>query len=403
MKPWEIIEDDCRARMAAMLAASIDAIVTDPPYALTANKRGGSGEASLNTDSPAGRSRIGTGGGFMGQKWDSELPGVETWEAALRVAKPGAHLVAFGGTRTFHRLTCAIEDAGWEIRDCLSWLYGQGFPKSLNLGEGWGTGLKPAWEPIVLARKPLEGSVAANRAKYGTGVLNIDGCRIEGAAGSGVWGSSNQDCQEGRTFNASPDGDGYRYRSQAHPGGRWPANVALDVDAALQLDEQSGELVSGANPTRRGSPKFRNTYGEFVGQEECEAARGQDAGGASRFFYCPKADRTERNAGLDGPERPLNWSSGEQSPGTFQSPNTKRRARNFHPTVKPVELMRWLCRLVTPPGGLVLDPFCGSGSTGIAALREGFAFIGIEREPDYCELARRRIAEDAPLLNGRGE
>jgi len=388
----DVLQGECADTMAAMASETVDAIVTDPPYALTAGKKGGSGDASINPNSPAGRARIGTG--FMGKKWDAAIPTPEMWAAALRVAKPGAHLVAFGGTRTHHRLMCAIEDAGWEIRDCLSWLYGSGFPKSHNLEgehEGKGTALKPAWEPIVLARKALVGSVAENVARYGVGALAIDACRVIGPAGSGVWGSSNETCADEKKFNASPGGADYR--SERHPAGRWPPNVALDQEAATQLDGQSGELVSGANPTRRGSNKFATTYGDSAGQEKCEPARGRDVGGASRFFYCAKASRAERNAGLEGrDEKPLLWSAGAQNPGTFQSDNTHRAARNNHPTVKPVSLMRWLCRLITPAGGLILDPFAGSGTTGVAAALEGFRFIGIEAEPEYVEIAQARIA-----------
>ena len=166
------------------------------------------------------------------------------------------------------------------------------------------------------------------------------------------------------------------------------------------LDAQSGTLTSGANPERRGSNKFANTYGDFEGQETCVPARGVDVGGASRFYYCAKASRSDRNAGLEGrTEKPLLWSAGTQSPGTFQSPNTHRAAQNHHPTVKPLFLMQWLCRLITPKGGLILDPFCGSGSTGRAAVAEGFSFIGIELDPEYAAIARARIADYAPLFN----
>jgi len=325
-----ILAGDCLEVMPTLDAGSVDAIVCDPPYGLA----------------------------FMGKAWDHGVPGAPFWEAALCVAKPGAHLVAFGGTRTFHRLTCAIEDAGWEIRDCLSWLYGSGFPKSHN-GPWGGTALKPAWEPIILARKPLIGTVAANVAVHGAGALNIDGTRLE--------------------------------------AGRWPANVALDEEAGAILDGQTGTLISGANPTKRGAPKFRHAYGDFAGQAECTPVRGVDTGGASRFFYCAKASRAEREAGLEGMERKAkNWSSGEQSPGTFQSEGTDRTSTNHHPTVKPVTLMRWLCRLVTPAGGLVLDPFTGSGSTGVAAILEGFRFLGIEREAEYVAIAEARIRAATP-------
>lgn len=202
-----------------------------------------------------------------------------------------------------------------------------------------------------MARKPLAGTVAANVLAHGTGALNVDGCRIGDGGGT-------------RASNKRPI---------PLMAGRWPANVVLDPEAAELVDEQSGELRSGANPTRRGADKFRNVYGAFPGQEECDPARGAEVGGASRFFYCAKTSAAERGHG------------------------------NTHPTVKPVALMRWLVRLVTPPGGTVLDPFCGSGTTGIAALREDLSFVGVEREPTYVAIARQRIREDAPLLNGVAE
>lgn len=382
---------ECRDVMASLNPDSVDAVVTDPPYALTGVSRAGSPRQN-DPETPHGRTKL--GGGFMGKTWDAKLPTVEDWSAALRVAKPGAHLVAFGGTRTFHRLTSAIEDAGWEIRDCLSWLYGQGFPKSHNLDgehEGWGTALKPAWEPIVLARKPLIGTVEKNMRAHGVGAINIDASRIQVSDAdyernhSGDRGHAGTR-QEDRATNLHPGG------GSASDLGRWPANVVLDEEAAGQLDAEVGELTSGANPTKRGSPKTRNTYGEFEGQTECEPARGVDVGGASRFFYCAKASRSERNAGLgDRPKQQLLWSNGDQNPGSFQDPGTERAAENNHPTVKPVALMRWLIKLVTPRGGLVLDPFMGSGTTGIAAVLERMRFIGVEREAEYLAIAQARI------------
>jgi hypothetical protein len=333
--------------MATLPAESIEAIVTDPPYEL----------------------------GFMGKRWDGTgiANDVSVWCEARRVLKPGGHLLAFGGTRTYHRLACAIEDAGFEIRDQLQWLYGSGFPKSHNLmGEwdGWGTALKPAHEPIVLARKPLIGTVAANVARYGSGALNIDGCRLAPLTAKEV-------ARSGQSTNGAICGDyasiDWKRDGQAHPG-RWPANVLLDGDAAAMLDAQSGE---------RGGMRNR---GQEIGYD--------DTGGASRFFYCAKASRAERNAGLDGmPERvahdDVRMNDGGSSPG--QTPNLHTPQSNHHPTVKPISLMRWLVRLVTPPGGTVLDPFLGSGTTGIACVAEAFAFIGIEQDADYLELARRRI------------
>jgi site-specific DNA-methyltransferase (adenine-specific) len=401
---WRVIEGDCLEHMAAMPDASVDSIVTDPPYGL----------------------------GFMGREWDALPPGLPWARECLRVLKPGGHLLAFGGTRTYHRLACAIEDAGFEIRDCLAWLYGSGFPKSLDVSkaidkaagaeretigpnptyrdseaaratqekwngavlsgvitapatpdaetwQGWGTALKPAHEPIVLARKPLAGTVAANVLAHGTGALNVDGCRIEN--GEQWQGSSDPSATTNGYGPGDEDGwkGNWTKRSESHAAGRWPANVCLDPEAAAMLDEQTGEMRDGVAVQRNGGGQ--KPFGGIAAREGRTGLGGGQArddagyggsGGASRFLYVAKASSEERNRG-----------------GT----------RNTHPTVKPVELMRWLCRLITPPGGTVLDPFTGSGTTGIAAMREGFRFIGIEREPDYVAIARARIIGDAPLLN----
>lgn len=363
---FEVRTGDCLDVMAEMPGNSVDSIVSDPPYGLS----------------------------FMGKQWDHGVPGPEFWREAFRVAKPGAHLVAFGGTRTYHRLTCAIEDAGWEIRDCLSWLYGSGFPKSKNVSlsidkgeghpnrgraiptasryqnateehltsnpvgeykaktdlarqwQGWGTALKPAWEPIILARKPLTGTVAANVAQYGTGGINVDGCRI----GTDVVQVNNyRDGKDCTSWSGSRSGLPYESRTQA---GRWPANVVLDEEAASLFPE-------------------------------------------SRFFYTAKASRKEREAGLEGmPERVAGGMSGTADGTLLTGSGNERnnRSTNHHPTVKPIALMRWLCRLVTPPNGVVLDPFTGSGTTGCAAVLEGFRFVGIEREAEYVAIAEKRIA-----------
>jgi site-specific DNA-methyltransferase (adenine-specific) len=319
------------------------------------------------------------------------------------VLKPGGHLLSFGGTRTAHRLAAGIEDAGFEIRDAIEWLYGSGFPKSRNLDgehEGWGTALKPGHEPIIVARKPLFGTVQANMAEFGVGAINIAGCRVPGERGDGNWTGMDRE-GKGLFVNSPQHKD---FIGEASDAGRWPPNVVMshshDCDEShcegdcpiAQLDGQSGQLISGANPSRRGSDKSREVYGSFGGQSNASVRRGKDVGGASRFFYVAKASRRERDLGLDDlDERPLLWSSGTKSPGTFQSEGTNRKARNYHPTVKPIELMRHLARLVTPRGGALLDPFCGSGTTGVAAVLEGFEFIGIERERDYVEIARRRI------------
>ena len=308
---WEVRQGDCREAMATFHVSSVDAIVTDPPYGLA----------------------------FMGKAWDHGVPGVPFWTDALRVAKPGAHLVAFGGTRTYHRLTCAIEDAGWEIRDCLMWLYGQGFPK----GKAQ---LKPAWEPIVLARKA------------GPLWLNVDGCRVEGAVTSNPL-VRNAGGYSGGLANQGPTGAG------RESVGRWPANVLLDEDAAAMLDEQSGTLTSGRLEPHHKKPGH-SRIGTFEMRERTgePGSFGGDTGGASRFFYTAKASSGERHYA----------------------------GKNSHPTVKPVDLMRWLCRLVTPPGGLIVDPFMGSGSTGVAAMSEGFRFLGIEQDAQWCDVARSRIA-----------
>jgi len=387
-------------------AESVDACVTDPPYDLTSGKRGGTGAASLNLDSPAGRSRISTGGGFMGKEWDATgvAFNIETWRQVLRVLKPGGYLLAFGGTRTSHRMVCAIEDSGFEIRDSLSWMFGSGFPKSLNLGNGRGTALKPAYEPICMARKPLRGTVAANVARYGTGAINVDACRIglggeEPPTGSGDRRGSLVYAQDRWTQEEMANGG-----NTTSSLGRWPANVILDPVSAAMLDEQTGELVSGANPTRRSSDKFRDAYGEFKGQTECFAARGVDVGGASRFYYVAKPSREERDYGCEGLRQRSGGEATDRTDGSAGVNSPRAGAgrtggsRNVHPTVKPVELMRWLVKLVTPLDGLVLDPFTGSGTTGMACRYELRRFIGIERDAEYVRIAEARIAAVAPLF-----
>src|SRR3990172_5274285 len=317
-----IVIGDCLEKLAEIANMSIDSIVTDPPYHLTTGKKGGSGPASVNLQSPYGRARIGTG--FMGMKWDGGNIAMrpETWALMLRVAKPGAHLLTFGGARTFHRVWCAVEDAGWDVRDTLLWLHGEGFPKSSNQKgewEGWGTALKPAFEPILLARKPLIGTVAENLAAHHIGALNIDACRIPGGAGGtreGEDSAGRRYAEKGSTnFAPTPGPRG------GDAKGRWPANVLHDgsneVIAAFPL-----EAGAAAPVTRRGGDKSRNSYGVFAGQEEVGHFH-DDSGSAARFFWCPKASKRDRNEGLEGmPRKAVNWSSGDQSPGTFQSPNT---------------------------------------------------------------------------------
>ena len=454
----KLLLGDCIDVLRSMDESSIDAVVTDPPYGLgfmgkdwdhfdsrnfspdELKKRGATEGGYDHT-----RGRLRSGSMHAGEYDFSRNQEFQRWcfewaQEVLRVLKPGGHLLAFGGARTYHRLACAIEDAGFDIRDSIVWIFGSGFPKSLDVSKaidkmhgadrevvgkldvgpdmrggnyanadgrmvaevtvpatddaktwaGWGTALKPAHEPIIVARKPLVGTVVANVLEHGTGALNIDGCRIAGGEGGDRNGESSADSRyadRGATpFAMTPGPRGGDAR------GRWPSNVILDEAAAEELDRQSGTLVSGANPTRRGTDKFREVYGDFAGQEEAIVHRGRDEGGASRFFYVAKPSRLERNVGVLGEAREIIWSSGTQSPGTFQSPNTERAQRNFHPTVKPIALMRHLIRLVTPMGGGLVDPFMGSGTTGIAAHLEGVEFIGIERDPDYLSIAEQRIA-----------
>ena len=320
-----IINDDCLHAMQGLEDNSIDSIVTDPPYGLS----------------------------FMGKDWDHGIPGVVFWQEALRIAKPGCHLLAFGGTRTFHRLAVAIEDAGWEIRDTVMWVHGSGFPKSHNLkGEwqGYGTALKPAWEPVIVARKPIEGTVANNVLKWGTGGINIDGCRV----------GTEEDTARARyevRDTAAPFGRGAMMGGNGSPLGRWPANL---------IHDGSDEVVSG----------FPND--------------------TSRFFYCAKASKRERNAGCEElEEKKRDESRNAKQPsmnGGVGNPYNRgaKPVVNHHPTVKPVALMRYLVRLVTPPDGVVLDPFCGSGSTLVGALQEGFRYLGIEKDPDYVNIAYHR-------------
>jgi DNA modification methylase len=424
-----ILVGDCREQMAGMEPSSVDAIVTDPPYGLEfmgkewdAPWKYGFSEMGIDghrKPSPSfGSSRnpmcrvcrkhqrgtercLCEAPSFDERPADSNIlfqQWCEGWAGdTIRVLKPGAHLLAFGGTRTHHRMMTAIEDAGFEIRDCLMWLYGSGFPKSLNLHgewEGWGTALKPGWEPIILARKPLRGTVAANVTAHGTGALNIDGCRIGNDGGHAYVG--RREGQTGETVAVNGDGLNGKVTELVDGLGRWPANVVLDEDAATLLDAGTG-ITIGGNPTSR-----RVRGGIFGPSEDgvpCGPQYG-DRGGVSRYFYCAKADRAERNIGLAGmPERLTHrYSPKGQGPLPQQTPSTGTVEGNYHPTVKPVALMQWLVRLVTPPGGTVLDPFMGSGTTGIACGREGFGFVGIEMSEEYAEIARRRIYGDAPLF-----
>lgn len=412
---------DCVEVLKTLAAESLDACVTDPPYGIgfmgkewdtfkpekaRASKKHAItvGLKGRRDDNPNLRGRRQSPAMSPSQiEYDYSLTGLRGFQAwteqwgveMFRVLKPGAHIVVCGAPRAYHRMASGLEDAGFEIRDCLAWLFGSGFPKSLNLGEGLGTALKPAHEPIVLARKPFKGSVKGNVEKHGTGALNVDACRVEGIPPS----------VPQPQIGANPEGHTYGYRmGRGRNGemsqstlGRWPANVVIDDLAALVIDEQSGdECGSFLSPGK--SYECRKT-GNVYGERGDGVATGVDQqSGASRFYYCAKPSREERDMGCYGlPER----SGGEATARTDGSAglNNPRAgagrtggARNFHPTVKPIELMRWLVKLVTPINGTVIDPFLGSGTTGIACRHEGRSFIGIEREAEYLEIAQKRIA-----------
>jgi site-specific DNA-methyltransferase (adenine-specific) len=393
MSRFDTYLGDSRQIILTLPEASIDSVVTDAPYEI----------------------------GFMGREWDKTGIAVnpEVWRACYQVLKPGGYLLSFAGARTYHRIACAIEDAGFEIRDQIMWIYGSGMPKNLNVSksieakllfgktrtedlrrmrmgedyvpsgrgrknydhgngsamdaapaeftpsiaqakqwEGWGTALKPAHEPIVVARKPLVGTVAENVMQYGTGAINIDGCRVNpGVAVSG--GGNNFDAwRSGEGRDDRPESHGKR--SEGHNKGRWPANIMHDgSDEVLSyFPDAKGQqgAITGAEP----SSKTKEVYGEFAGRIAC-TPRIESEKSAARFFYCPKATKKDRGEG------------------------------NTWPTVKPTELMRYLCCLVTPPEGTILDPFMGSGSTGKAAFLEGFSFIGIDIEESAIAIARTRL------------
>jgi len=483
-----IIQGDCIEVLKTLPDCSVDAVVTDPPYGLS----------------------------FMGKRWDYDVPSQAVWAECLRVLKPGGHLLAFAGTRTQHRMAVRIEDAGFEIRDMIAWVYGSGFPKSLdvskaidkcngepnrlhkftawmrttgltarqldkitdtNMGghyltaasqpaiptaalwelirphcgdvphwvdelvqrieserevvgqaigtdtakarlgmpgqdnqrrkyditspatdaarqwQGWGTALKPALEPITVARKPLDGTVAENVLAWGTGALNVDGCRVEtngerptgsGKKSKGVWDLHAGSQYQGHG-NVTPE------------AGRWPANLIHDgSEEVVGLFPETGPS-SQRQGVRTG--KAVGTFGAYSGQPDVTMGHDDAGGSAARFFYCAKASKADRDEGLQNPPQLfVQFQTGNGASGKPSSISEGRNTqyRNHHPTVKPTELMRYLVRLVTPPGGVVLDPFMGSGSTGKACALEGFAFIGIEREAEYVEIARARIAAVSP-------
>jgi site-specific DNA-methyltransferase (adenine-specific) len=391
---------------------SIDSIVTDPPYEL----------------------------GFMGKKWDSSgiAYSVELWTECLRVLKPGGHLLSFGGTRTYHRIAVAIEDAGFEIRDNIAWLYGSGFPKSLDVSkaidksagakrevlgrnpnsrenatkdntlyesgtvgktaditapstleaqqwEGWGTALKPAHEPIIVARKPIQGTVANNVLTYGTGAINIDGSRIGTEQRTNQPAANKADSRGVYNFS-NAESSAFNGAEATKVEGRWPANLILDEQTAGLLDEQSGQVKGGTWNNTAGARHFNND-----GNPTDYETKGSDKsiGGASRFFYVAKTNKTDRNEGLEKLQD-YDWKNdGAAIPNRKIRPFTP--SKNHHPTVKPTTLMQYLVKLVTPPNGTVLDPFTGSGSTGKAAILEGFDFIGIEMTDEYLPIIEGRL------------
>lgn len=434
---WRLLHGDCLEVLGTLPYASIDACVTDPPYGIgfmgkewdsfspmTAQRKAGLRQCGKlprpKQSNPNLRGRTVNGAVSTSQiEYDYSVNGLrefqrwtEQWaREVFRVLKPGAHAVVCGAPRAYHRMASGIEDAGFEIRDCLAWLFGSGFPKSLNLGEGLGTALKPAHEPIVLARKPFKGTVKGNIEKFGAGALNIDAARIPflgpddaaaAAAAAATQRTSHNGLQGTSTFARTGDVqesiNGYIGRMG---GGRWPANVVIDDLAALVIDEQSGELASGFMPAW--TQREGIGYGGGQGNTVTNDTHG-DIGGASRFYYVAKPSRKERDYGCGHLQARTAGQCTDRAEGSAGLDNPRAGAgrtsggRNFHPTVKPVELMRWLVRLVTPINGTVIDPFTGSGTTGMACRYELRSFIGIEREADYIEIARRRIDAVAPLF-----
>lgn len=408
---------NCLDSLKGMPDNSVDSIVTDPPYGIS----------------------------FMSKKWDYDVPSVEIWKECLRVLKPGGFLLSFSSTRTYHRMTINIEDAGFEIRDSISWVYASGFPKSHNISasidkmyghpnrgraiptassyqacdvyqenkltsnpvgpyepktneakqwSGWGTALKPSQEPITIARKPLDGTVANNVLKCGTGGMNIDATRVPMSdedyekLSAGVDRIREKGGTMGNSWKNSSDLSG---ANPVNPSGRWPANFihdgsqeVLDLFPDVKGSKGSGFTKSDARSWKNKSIEGINRVGY------------DDSGSAARFFYVPKASKRDKEEGLDNFEEKVGAKQfNEGMEGKIRSNGTvikePTKLRNPHPTVKPTELMKYLCRLVTQPGGIVLDPFMGSGSTGKAAILEGFRFIGCELDEEYLAIAEARI------------
>ena len=384
----------------------VDAVVTDPPYHLTSITerfgKEGSAPAQHGTDGAFARASR----GFMGKEWDGGDIAfrAETWALCFELLKAGGHLLAFSGSRTYHRMAVAIEDAGFEIRDQIMWIYGSGFPKSLNIAkqidksegnqrqsewEGWGTALKPAHEPIVLARKPIsEKSIADNVVKHGTGAINIDGCRVGEELLPST--SSGKTALMGGLSGENRNGGAITPERE----GRYPANVIHDgseeVVGLFPNTSPSQGSVRNNKPSKNIAMSGDNLGHKSYGHDD-------NGGSAARFFYCPKTSAAEREESVETPTKKMGMSNGAQIHGEGYDKaqsiglNKVVERKNTHPTVKPVELMRYLCRLITPKGGTVLDPFMGSGSTGLAAKTECMEFIGIEREQDYFNIATDRI------------
>ena len=357
-----LLNGDCIEEMQKLIddGKQVDSVVTDPPYHLTSivERYGKEGSApAKDRDGLYQRQAK----GFMGKEWDGGDIAFrkETWELAYKLLKPGGHLLAFSASRNYHRMAVAIEDAGFEIRDQIMWIYGSGFPKSLNLGDGWGTALKPAHEPIVMAKKRLEGTNKQNKDRYGTGGINIDECRIEG---------------EVKRPDTNPD-----FR-----------DVAKKAMAQGGQDKLNFNQVTGAE-RKKVVRKSRSEDGVWTDGNSGMKAEGTE------FADADPRGRFPANVMHDGLDE--SWAKYFYCPKTSKSERHNSAIKNTHPTVKPVELMKYLCRLVTPKDGTVLDPFMGSGSTGMAAKDEGFDFIGIEKEREYYEIAEARIKKTAPLMD----
>ena len=366
-------DGDCLEVLRTLADNSVDSVVTDPPYHFTSivKRFGGDNAAPAKHGTDGAFKRASSG--FMGKQWDGGDIAfrVELWAEALRVLKPGSHMVAFSGTRTYHRMVCAIEDAGFEIRDQLAWVYGSGFPKSHNIGNGWGTALKPAWEPICLARKPLsEPTVAANVLRWGTGAINVGACRIGTKERSAAYTSFGP-CH-GNKLGAAGTQEARR-GTQGEPQeyiGRWPANLCHDGSEEVlarfpETGAASASLRGLQHSGRHGG--ISDLGGNLKGGTNTVRGVDDEGGSAARFFYTAKADGDDRLG-------------------------------SKHPTVKPLDLIQWLCRLITPPRGIILDCFAGTGTIGEAAYREGFDAILIEREAEYqADIARRM----ALVLDGK--